>query len=197
VWGPGTIEFVISAVETNDCHFYGPDAKRLCATSASGRENTPENTSSQRSDFETNSTTITSSSSSSPPPFFTKEEESLLMIRAITQILALDIRSVRNGRGGEPVYQPFPLQGGSSQGGGNVIAEVIGEEDSTSPDTATTQQVDSSVGQWMELYFDVLYIRFTIREKMRTSTNSSSSSVNGGGAFVQVEDVTFAKERKR
>lgn len=77
-----------------------------------------------------------------------------------------------------------------------MIAEVIGEDEST-PDTATAQQVDSKVGQWMELYFDVLYIRFTIREKIRTSTDSRYSSVNGGGAFVQVEDVTFAKERKR
>jgi len=216
VWGPGTMEAVISAVETNNCHFYGPDAKRLCAISADNkgeRDESTQGTVDENSQFavkELNMMPSSSSSSSSSVksslPFFDKEDEALLMIRAITQILALDIRSVRNGRGGEPVYQPIPLQernynNDSSDCIGSTI-EGLGQERDEDKNTTTASQIDSTVGQWMELYFDVLYIRFTVRDKRRANSTSNSSSnmstnENGGSSYVQVEDVTFAKERKR
>jgi tRNA (Thr-GGU) A37 N-methylase len=192
VWGPNTVEFVKTAVEMNNCHFYGPDAKKLCATSSSSSSSLSvlSHTTDRVNIDETqvrsqNSLTFTVKGEEE------EEEESLLMIRAITQILALDIRSVRNGRGGEPVYQPFPLQRTDAE----QMKKEEGKEDEDEEEKEKALEkvessilVDSTLGQWMELYFDVLYIRFTIREK---------EGENKGGSYVQIEDVNFAKERKR
>ena len=193
VWGPNTVEFVKTAVEMNNCHFYGPDAKKLCATSSSSSLSVLSHTTDRVNIDETQvrSQSNLASTLKGEEEEVVEEEESLLMLRAITQILALDIRSVRNGRGGEPVYQPFPLQRTDAE-------QMKKEEEKDDEDEEEKEKVlekvessilvDSTLGQWMELYFDVLYIRFTIREK---------EGENKSGSFVQIEDVTFAKERKR
>lgn len=198
VWGPKTIEVVKEALDRNRCKFYGQDAGF----------------------FEALHPSITIPSSEFPTELQVQrlQFEYVSLLRAITQVLSLDIRAAHQGRGDLP-SKPSTKQGAdesahepestipvpstrrdstvsmtsASSKASATDGTSVERHDFASPDVFVSSSSPSYVsGQSYELYFDALHIRFTFRE---FPTAIKVATTQRWPCYVHVDQVSIVSKK--
>lgn len=182
VWSGTTVEDVKAAVAEDALLFYGPTARRRQLPSAS-------------SALGSSMATVAGGAGGASKrgngvgaPKIAAELDGIdtadgaevdCCLRAITQVLALDIRAVRHGRGSGyvvPASKATMERGGigaepreqragvDGSGAGTPRPMIASTHSAASPAASTYDAAAISPRQWYEMYFDTLHVRFTVRE---------------------------------